>query len=687
MNAPGGSAVWLASAAALAAGSTVLVALAALAARRVRAAAWQRTLWQAVTLGLALLLVGEAAGLPAWLGATLRRPTAGAKWLHLPASGGRQPPVASREQGADAPRSPGVEEDAADEEEATPPAVEGHDFAATWLGWLGAAWLLGTAAVAGRALLGRALLTLFRRRHAPVTDATLAERVRALARRLGLRRRVRLLEARGLHSPAAFGVLRPTVVVPAGFARDFDGPSQEVMLAHELAHLTAHDPAWHLLSDLVTAALWWQPLAWWARQRLRAAGELAADEASLLVDDGPGVLARCLVELGTRLAGAARPGWVRMAGSGFRSGLGRRVERLVRLGGAWRPPRRALAAAVLTLGAAALLACAALPAAWARPRAPEDEGDEPMMTQRLWKRSLAGAVLFAALAPVSDGTQARGQPPGAPAGAAAEGVVDRQGLLDNAQRRLDQANERLNMTRQRLQQIAEVARDDTPEVRALRAQLTKLEAEKARAEAELKQLQERRIRVFRLKHAKPEEVRQVLETLLDGSSGGGMAMGGPMMGPSGPGRPGMPGMMGRGGPPGAGGKMGPGMGMPGMPGGPGPGGMGAAEEPGWRITVDERTRSVIVRGTRHDLQIAADLVAVLDRAGGKAVPKVSNLHAFKLKYAQAGRLAQILDELGVKARVVPLEKANILIATGPAEAVKEVSDLVQELDVEAKDAD
>jgi type II secretory pathway component GspD/PulD (secretin) len=36
---------------------------------------------------------------------------------------------------------------------------------------------------------------------------------------------------------------------------------------------------------------------------------------------------------------------------------------------------------------------------------------------------------------------------------------------------------------------------------------------------------------------------------------------------------------------------------------------------------------------------------------------------------------------------VPLQKANILIVTGPAEAVREVSDLVQELDVEAKDID
>jgi hypothetical protein len=665
---------------ALAVGSTVLVALAALAGRRVRAAAWQRTLWQAVTLGLALLVLGEITGVAGWLGAALRRRPA-----PRPTLAAAPRPAATLPVEADP--GPEAEEGEVGEAEPATPTVDNHDFRAALAGWLGALWLAGAALVAGRALLGRTLLAVFRRRHAPVADAALAERVAALARRLGLRRRVRLLEARGLCSPAAFGVMRTTVVVPAGFAHDFDAPSQDVMLAHELAHLAAHDPAWHLLSDLVTAALWWQPLAWWARGRLRWAGETAADEASLLVADGPGVLARCLVELGTRLAGAARPGWVRMAGSGFRSGLGRRVERLVRLGGSWRPPRRALARLVLALGAAALLACAALPTAWARPRALDDEGDEPMKMQRSWKQSLAGAVLFAALAPVSDSPRAQGPPPGAPAGAAAEGVANRQNLLDNVQRRLEQANERLNQMRQVLKQIEEGARDATgPEVREMRERIAKLEAEKARAEAELKQLQERRIRVFRLKHAKPEEVRQVLETLLDGPSGGGMGMAGPMMGPGGPRGPGMPGMPGRGVPPGPGGKMGPpGMGMPGMPGGPG--GMGGAEDPTWRITVDERTRSLIVRGTRHDLQVAADLVAVLDRAGGKAVPKVSNLHAFKLKYAHAARLAQILDELGVKARVVPLQKANILIVTGPAEAVREVSDLVQELDVEAKDID
>src|SRR5262249_37830679 len=150
---------------------------------------------------------------------------------------------------------------------------------------------------------------------------------------------------------------------------------QEAMLAHELAHLMAHDPAWHFIAQLVTAMLWWHPVAWWALAQFRSASERAADEASLVVSDGPGALAACLVRLGARLAEWNSLGWLSMAGSGFRSGLGRRVERLLCLdGAARRPPGRLRKAIFLILGPALLVAASALSTAWARsPAASEGE--------------------------------------------------------------------------------------------------------------------------------------------------------------------------------------------------------------------------------------------------------------------------------------------------------------------------
>ena len=101
-----------------------------------------------------------------------------------------------------------------------------------------------------------------------------------MAQRVGLRRQVQVLEAAGLSGPVTFGVVKPALAVPAGFANDFTESQQEVMLAHELTHLAAWDAAWHLVADLVSAAFWWQPMVWWARHQLRAASEEAADEAA-----------------------------------------------------------------------------------------------------------------------------------------------------------------------------------------------------------------------------------------------------------------------------------------------------------------------------------------------------------------------------------------------------------------------
>jgi hypothetical protein len=126
--------------------------------------------------------------------------------------------------------------------------------------------------------------------------------------------------------------------LPPAFDTRYTSPEQDAVLAHELAHLAAKDPLWFLLADLATACLWWHPLAWWTRRSLHVAAELAADEATALVPDGPGALAKCLVNLGKDLLAARGWGWIGING-GFRSKLGMRVERLLRMPGSGQRPR------------------------------------------------------------------------------------------------------------------------------------------------------------------------------------------------------------------------------------------------------------------------------------------------------------------------------------------------------------
>jgi hypothetical protein len=202
-------------------------------------------------------------------------------------------------------------------------------------------WFVGMLLVLGRILLARAGLFWLCNRAVRHRTGPIHARVQSMAARLRLRRSVRVFASGAVRSPMIFGVVRPTVILPERFAEAFGGEQQEVMLAHELAHLSARDPLWYLAADAASALFWWHPLVWWARARLHAASELAADEASVLVPRGPVTLAECLVVLAREWTVPRNSASIGVEGGGFRSRLGRRVERLLKMNERnWHRPSR-----------------------------------------------------------------------------------------------------------------------------------------------------------------------------------------------------------------------------------------------------------------------------------------------------------------------------------------------------------
>jgi type II secretory pathway component GspD/PulD (secretin) len=102
-----------------------------------------------------------------------------------------------------------------------------------------------------------------------------------------------------------------------------------------------------------------------------------------------------------------------------------------------------------------------------------------------------------------------------------------------------------------------------------------------------------------------------------------------------------------------------------------------------RALGDPRTRSLIVRGTEKDQQLAADLVAVLDTPEGKALPEVKALKAFRLQHLDPNDLTNILLQLDPRMtyRLAPIGRMKLLLATGTEEQMKELADAVKKLDV------
>ncbi len=338
--------LWLQTLGLLAAQSTLLLVVAGLSQGLAHTPQSRRRVWLATLAAVALLLANSLAGLDRYLARQFTAKTPSAPEVIVRAN----LPVTATPTGVAASETsllsaavnePGLSSD-------VPPTPVGT----SWPAWL---WLTGAAAIGLWSLAPRIWMAFAGRRAATAESPESQRRVQSLAGRLNIRRRVRAVYLPRLAGPVAFGVVRPSIGLPADFWTANSAAEQDAMLAHELAHLAARDPFWLALADALVAMLWWHPLVWWARRQFRAASETAADEASLVVEDGPAVLAGCLVALASRWQQRGVVGLLGMAG--FRSGLGRRVERLLHLRGREQPAlRRRWPGLVAWLGAVATLA-------------------------------------------------------------------------------------------------------------------------------------------------------------------------------------------------------------------------------------------------------------------------------------------------------------------------------------------
>ena len=150
----------------------------------------------------------------------------------------------------------------------------------------------------------------------------------------------------GIEAPVVVGVLRPIVLLPTE-SRGWSEERMRAVLLHEFSHVRRHDGLALLIAQLACAVYWFQPLAWFARSRLRRECELAADEAVIAAGLRPTSYAQHLLAIARGLVPA---GGIAMAGRP--SELSRRIQVLVSRDHLPRPFTRARA---MQLGAAALI--------------------------------------------------------------------------------------------------------------------------------------------------------------------------------------------------------------------------------------------------------------------------------------------------------------------------------------------
>lgn len=212
---------------------------------------------------------------------------------------------------------------------ATVRPLHGSAASMAWPGWLetvaALVWLSVSLLLAVRLCAACRDLSLLRRSCRPADDGLIA------ALNLSGQGRARICLSDAVSSPLAMGFWRPIVVLPSAMPRQAEPADLRRVLLHELEHVRRGDHWTHVLQQILMAALFFQPAAWWLNGFLTEEREAACDDAVLAATGEARGYAACLARLAETGLERRMPAWA--AGAISRpSLLRRRVMRILQNG-------------------------------------------------------------------------------------------------------------------------------------------------------------------------------------------------------------------------------------------------------------------------------------------------------------------------------------------------------------------
>jgi hypothetical protein len=112
---------------------------------------------------------------------------------------------------------------------------------------------------------------------------------------------------------------------------------------------------------------------------------------------------------------------------------------------------------------------------------------------------------------------------------------------------------------------------------------------------------------------------------------------------------------------------------------------GEIAAPLWRSAVDDRTRTLAVRGTTRHLAIASEVVAVLNRKPQQPLPETKTIRVIQLKFAKSAEVGSILQHMQFDDLRFEWAGETVLMFVAPEATQKDVETIVKALDVPVKE--
>src|SRR5713226_10487516 len=173
------------------------------------------------------------------------------------------------------------------------------------------AWILGASAAIARLATGLWRLRRLRRSCMALVAADLDPAVRKTVDAIGASgsfasRSITVATSEYVRVPAAIGLWKRIIVLPAWTLRELPPNDLNVILLHEFAHLRRWVDWTNLIQKIVRALFFFHPAVWWIEDRLSVEREMACDDAVLAETANPHGYASCLVSLLEKSLGRRR---------------------------------------------------------------------------------------------------------------------------------------------------------------------------------------------------------------------------------------------------------------------------------------------------------------------------------------------------------------------------------------------
>ena len=158
-------------------------------------------------------------------------------------------------------------------------------------------WLCGLSFFILRMLGGLAYVRQLRYQGTSPVASEWEEVLQELVQKLGISRRVLLLESMRVDAPLVIGHFKPLILLPIGLLAGLSIEQIEAILAHELAHVYRRDYLFNILQTLIEALFYFNPAVWWISNCIRIEREHCCDDIAVKICQNNLEYAKALVSI------------------------------------------------------------------------------------------------------------------------------------------------------------------------------------------------------------------------------------------------------------------------------------------------------------------------------------------------------------------------------------------------------